>query len=156
MTKDEIIQRRRLAWAMLFSGMHLSSIMKDLGITSKTLRSDLIAIYRERCSSENIPNSFREISNKSAITKMVMLRLFGFSYARIGRLLHFTGTSIRKFVTQKDLTIQPHSTILLTINFPIKVQTTSETVSVRAGASYIPMNISAVGVSDDLNFVDMD
>jgi hypothetical protein len=39
--------------------------------------------------------------------------------------------------------------------FQIKVQDAAETVSVKAGASYIPMNIGAVAVSDDLNFVDM-
>ena len=60
------------------------------------------------------------------------------------------------FIDGNDSDINWAAGDLKTFYFQIKVQTTSETVSVRAGASYIPMNISAVGVSDDLNFVDMD
>lgn len=60
------------------------------------------------------------------------------------------------FIDGNDSDINWTAGDLKTFYFQIKVQTTSETVSVRAGASYIPMNISAVGVSDDLNFVDMD
>ncbi len=60
------------------------------------------------------------------------------------------------FIDGNDANIGWTAGDLKTFYFQIKVQTTSETVSVRAGASYIPMNISAVGVSDDLNFVDMD
>ena len=60
------------------------------------------------------------------------------------------------FIDGTDANINWTAGDLKTFYFQIKVQTSSETVSVRAGASYVPMNISAVGVSDDLNFVDMD
>ena len=60
------------------------------------------------------------------------------------------------FIDGNDSDINWTAGDLKTFYFQIKVQTTSETGAVRAGASYIPMNISAVGVSDDLNFVDMD
>jgi len=59
------------------------------------------------------------------------------------------------FIDGTDPNINWAAGDLKTFWFQIKVQTTSETVSVRAGASYIPMDIGAVAVSDDLSFVDM-
>lgn len=59
------------------------------------------------------------------------------------------------FIDGTDPNINWTAGDLKTFWFQIKVQVSSETVSVRAGASYIPMDIGAVGVNDDLNFVDM-
>ena len=59
------------------------------------------------------------------------------------------------FIDGTDPNINWTAGDLKTFWFQIKVQTASETVSVRAGASYIPMDIGAVAVSDDLSFVDM-
>ena len=59
------------------------------------------------------------------------------------------------FIDGTDPDINWSAGDLKTFWFQVKVQTSSETVSVRAGASYVPMDIGAVAVSDDLNFVDM-
>lgn len=59
------------------------------------------------------------------------------------------------FIDGTDPNINWTAGDLKTFWFQIKVQNAAETVSVKAGASYVPMNIGAVAVSDDLSFVDM-